>query len=101
MFCRDQVAEPLMVYPELGEVLAEHLASHPDMTSSQLADLFTRIWLEKAEPSAFSSYSPFAQCLYRRQFMETPPETDPDRLKEFVELVYLPFFSRSPEDADG
>ena len=97
-FCRDQMETPLMVYPELGEALAEKLAAQPDMTGRELVDLFKSLWEEKADSDAFSAHSPFAECPYRRQFIETPPETDPERLRNFLELVYLPFCSREAGD---
>ncbi len=90
-FCLDQKEKPLMIYPELGEALAQELDKQPDLGDQELLDLYRMIWEKKSTSPAYrGGHSPFAECTYRKRFMPEPPAADPERLRDFIELVYLP-----------
>ena len=91
-YCFDQKENPVMLYPEIGEALAEKLTASPSMSDKELLEQWRILWKAKSDPGSFGAgHSPFANCPYRRQFLPDPPETDPVRLRELLETVYLPF----------
>ena len=93
-FCLDQLEDPLMLYPEIGESLGASLAARPDLSDNELLSLWKENWERLAVSDSYAGFSPFANCPYRQQFLSSPPETDPGRLRELLEIVYLPFFKK-------
>lgn len=89
--CLEHKYEPVMLYPELGEVLGQELAAQPHMGDDELLKLWKQNWEKLAQSDSFRGFSPFASCPYRKQFLSNPPQTDPDRLRELLETIYLPF----------
>ena len=89
--CLEQLSRPLMVYPEIGIKIARELAVRPDMNDQELLRVWENTWSDLSVSDDFAAYSPFSNCPYRRQFLPEPPLTDPLRLRDLIETVYLPF----------
>jgi len=89
--CLSAEGETVPLYPVLGEALAGELLERPLMTDGELKDQWFRQWLKEA--SNTTGMQTFHRCRYRLEFMKNPPEADPARLREMLELIYIPLLS--------
>ncbi len=86
--CLNRGEDVLPLYPELGEALAKELKRVPALSDRELQELWQRHWVRLAGDS-WNSNS-LKDCFFRREFFPAPPGAEGARIRELVELIYLP-----------
>ena len=86
--CLDRGENVLPLYPELGEALAKELAVTPALSESELESLWQRHWNRLAGDSW--NRNSLKDCFFRQEFFPAAPDVEAVRLREVLELIYLP-----------
>ena len=86
--CLDRGEDVLPLYPELGEALAKELVRTPSLSEGELEELWQSHWAHLAG-DGWNSNS-LKDCFFRQEFLAAAPPVDGGRLREQIELIYLP-----------
>jgi exodeoxyribonuclease V gamma subunit len=86
--CLNPGGEVIPLYPVLGEALAKALTADPLIDDAGLLRLWKQKWMFEAANDRGSQT--FHRCVYRQNFLKTPPDVDPHILRELLDLLYIP-----------